>query len=119
MKGGEVSAAELSDAKASLVRAIPALFASNEQTAGAYARAWTHGLPADYYAAYQRRVEAVTEADVGKAARDRLHPDALAIVVVGPEQSIRPGLEALKLGPLEFRDASGEARKAAAAAAGK
>ena len=119
MKGGEVSAAELSDAKASLVRAIPALFASNEQTAGAYARAWSHGLPADYYAAYQRRVEAVTEAEVGKAARDRLHPDALAIVVVGPEQSIRPGLEALKLGPLEVRDASGEARKAAAAAAGK
>ncbi len=119
MKGGDVSDAELSDAKASLVRAIPALFASDEQTAGAYARAWSHGLPADYYATYQTRVEAVTRDDVGKAARDRLHPDALAIVVVGPEQSIRPGLEALKLGPLELREASGEARKAAAAAAGK
>ena len=119
MKTGEVSAAELSDAKDSLVRAIPALFASDEQTAGAYARAWSHGLPADYYATYQSRVEAVTRDDVGKAARDRLHPDALAIVVVGPEKSIRPGLEALKLGQLEVRDASGEARKAAAAAAGK
>ena len=119
MKTGEVSEAELSDAKASLVRAIPALFASDEQTAGAYARAWLHGLPADYYASYQTRVEAVTRDDVGKAARDRLHPDALAIVVVGPELSIRPGLEALKLGPLEIRDANGVARKAAAAAAGK
>ena len=117
MKTGEVSEAELSDAKESLVRAIPALFASDEQTAGAYARAWAHGLPADYYATYQARVTAVTRDEVGKAARDRLHPEALAIVVVGPLQSIRPGLEALKLGPLEVRDAGGEARKAAAAAA--
>ena len=119
MKTGEVSDAELSDAKEALVRAIPALFASDEQTAGAYARAWSHGLPADYYATYQRRVETVTKDDVGKAARERLHPDALAIVIVGPAQAIRPGLEALKLGPLEVRDASGEARKQAAAAAGK
>jgi zinc protease len=117
MKTGEVSEAELSDAKESLVRAIPALFASDEQTAGAYARAWTHGLPADYYSTYQQRIEAVTRDDVGKAARERLHPDQMAIVVVGPEKEIRPKIEALKLGRLEVRDANGEARKAATAAA--
>jgi len=120
MKSGEVSDAELSDAKDSLVRAIPALFASNEQTAGAYARAWSHGLPADYYAAYQQRVEAVTKDEVAKAARDRLHPDDMAIVVVGPSKEIAANLASLKLGKLELRDAEGEARKAAIAAeAGK
>ncbi|HZX93439.1 MAG TPA: pitrilysin family protein [Myxococcales bacterium] len=120
MKSGEMSEAELADAKDSLVRAIPALFASNDQTAGAYARAWSHGLPADYYATYQQRVEAVTREDVAKAARDRLHPDDMAIVVVGPLKEIEPRIAALKLGKVELRDAEGEAKKAAlAAGAGK
>jgi zinc protease len=117
MKSGEVTEAELADAKDSLVRAIPALFASDEQTAGAYARAWLHGLPADYYATYQPRVEAVTRDDVAKAARERLHPDDMAIVVVGPSKEIAKGLAALRFGKLELRDAEGEAKKAAAAAA--
>lgn len=117
MKSGEVSDVELADAKESLIRAIPALFASNEQTAGAYARAWAHGLPADYYATYQQRVRAVGKEEVAKAARDRLHPEDMAIVVVGPSQQIAPRLEELKLGRIELRDAEGEARKAAAAAA--
>jgi zinc protease len=116
MKSGEVSDAELADAKESLIRAIPALFASNEQTAGAYARAWAHGLPADYYAAYQQRVQAVGKAEVAKAAQERLHPDEMAIVVVGPSQQIAPKLEQLNLGRLDLRDAEGEARKATAAA---
>ncbi|HET7784776.1 MAG TPA: pitrilysin family protein [Myxococcales bacterium] len=117
MKSGEVSEAELADAKDSLVRAIPALFASDEQTAGAYARAWLHGLPADYYATYQQRVEAVNRDDVAKAARDRLHPDDMAIVVVGPAKEIASGLAGLPFGKVELRDAEGEAKKAAAAAA--
>ena len=118
MKTGDVSEAELSEAKQALVRAIPAVFASNEQTAGAYARAWEHGLPADYYATYQQRVEAVSRDDVAKAARERLHPDQMAIVIVGPQSAIVPRLEALKLGRVEIRDANGDAHKAAKAAAG-
>ena len=72
MKSGEVSDAELADAKESLIRAIPALFARDEQTAGAYARAWAHGLPADYYATYQQQVRAVTREDVATAAREQV-----------------------------------------------
>jgi zinc protease len=117
MKSGEVSEGELADAKEALIRAIPALFASNEQTAGAYARSWAHGLPADYYATYQKRVRAVTKADVAKAARERLHPDEMAIVVVGPSQQIAPRLQSLGLGRIELRDAEGEAHRAASAAA--
>ena len=61
----------------------------------------------------------MTKEDVAKAARDRLHPDDMAIVVVGPSQLIAPRLQALNLGQLELRDAEGEARKAAGAAAGR
>jgi zinc protease len=118
MKSGEVSEEELVDAKEGLIRTIPALFASNEQTAGAYARAWSHALPLDYYATYQQRVRAVTKEEVAKAARERLHPDEMAIVVVGPSRQIAPRLEALRLGRIELRDAEGEARKAVSAAEG-
>jgi len=120
MKSGEVTDAELSDAKESLVRAIPALFVSDDATAVAYARAWAHGLPADYYASYQQRVQAVGKEEVAKAARDRLHPDTMAIVVVGPRSAIEQKIAGLKLGKVELRDATGEASAAAAAAkAGK
>ena len=79
----------------------------------------SHGLPVDYYATYQQRVESVTKDDVARAARERLHPDDMAIVVVGPSQQIAPRLEALNLGHIELRDAEGEARKAVSAAAGR
>jgi zinc protease len=117
MKSGEVSDAELNDAKDHLVHAIPALFISDDATAVAYARAWAHGLPADYYATYQKRVLSVSKDDVAKAARERLHPDTMAVVVVGPRSAIEEKISAMKLGKVELRDANGEALKAAAAAA--
>ena len=119
MKTGEISDAELADAKDGLVRTIPSLFASNEATSQALARAWSHGLPADYYSRYQQRVLAVTKEDVAKAARERLHPDNMSIVVVGPGKIIEEKLVGLKYGRIELRDANGEAVKAARAAAGK
>jgi zinc protease len=113
MKTGEVTDAELTDAKTSLQRSIPAFFVSTEQTANAYSRAWMHGLPPDYYEKYQSRVEAVSKDDVARAARERLHPDQMAIVIVGPEAAIAPKIAALNLGKIERRDPEGAARKAA------
>jgi len=117
MQSGAVTDAELSDAKAALVHDIPSRLTSDEQTAQAYASAWAHGLPDDYYAHFQEHVEAVTKDDVARAARERLHPDKMAIVVVGPKAQIESGLSALHVGAIEFRDATGEAAKAANAAA--
>jgi zinc protease len=117
MQAGEVSDAELSDAKSALEHTIPSRLAINEQTASAYASAWAHGLPPDYYSTWQQHIEAVTKEDVAKAARQRLHPDKMAIVVVGPKAIISEGLTELKVGRIEVRDANGEAAKAAAAAA--
>jgi zinc protease len=117
MQSGQVTDAELADAKEALVQSIPAHFTRNEQTAAAYAAAWSHGLPLDYYANYQKRVAAVTKADVAKAAQDRLHPEQMAIVVVGPRAQIAHNLGKLGVGRVELRDANGEAAKAAKASA--
>jgi zinc protease len=46
---------------------------------------------------------AVTADDVGRVARQYVHPDALTIVVVGDVANIRPWIERLGLGPIEVR----------------
>ena len=114
MQQGEVTDAELSDAKESLLHTIPARFTSGESVAELFGRSFAHGLPPDYYATYSEHVAAVTKDDVKKAARERLHPDRAAIVVVGPLEETRKALASLGLGAVEVRDAQGEAMQAKA-----
>lgn len=49
----------------------------------------------------------VSAADVQRVAQRYLDPSHLTVVVVGDAKAIRPGLEALGLGPIELRDADG------------
>jgi zinc protease len=58
-----------------------------------------YGLPTDSLDTYRGRVRATTPEQVAAAARAHLHPDRLAIVLVGPAQAITPQLEGL--GPYE------------------
>jgi zinc protease len=58
-----------------------------------------YGLPRDSLDTYRSRVRAVTEVEVEQAARDRLHPDRAAIVLVGPASQLVPQIE--DLGPVE------------------
>ena len=53
------------------------------------------GLPADSLDTYRARVLATSLEDVQQAARERLHPDRAAIVVVGPAAALVPALEGL------------------------
>ena len=73
------------------------------------------GRPPEYFASYVQKLEAVTREDVARAARARFDTKTLAIVVVGPLAELRPRLEALELGNIALRDATGEALKAARA----
>jgi predicted Zn-dependent peptidase len=57
------------------------------------------GLPRDSLDTYRPRVRAVTASQVAKAARDHLHPERAAIVLVGPADAIVPQVESL--GPVE------------------
>jgi zinc protease len=58
-----------------------------------------HGLPADSLDTYRDRVLAASLEDVQRAARERLHPERAAIVVVGPARELAPALEGL--GPVD------------------
>ena len=50
---------------------------------------------------------AVKPADVSRVARRYLQPEQFTIVVVGDQAQIRPGVEALGLGPVTVLDADG------------
>jgi zinc protease len=53
------------------------------------------GLPQDALDTYRARVMATTLDDANRAARERLHPERAAIVVVGPAAELAPALEGL------------------------
>ena len=57
-------------------------------------------LPNNYYSEYVARVQAVTAADVQKAAATYIQPGKFAVVVVGDAKAIEPGIRALNLGPV-------------------
>jgi zinc protease len=57
------------------------------------------GLPRDSLDTYRARVRAITAEQVARAARDHLHPERAAIVLVGPAAEIVPQVESL--GPVE------------------
>jgi zinc protease len=99
-----VAAPELAKAKAYLTLGLPGDF---ETTAGAAARfreLLAFGLPLDYYDHYVERIDAVTAADVQRAARQYIDPDHFDIVVVGDKSQIEPGIRALNEGPIVYRD---------------
>jgi len=107
-----VDASELADAKSGLIQSLPAEFGSTTSTALAFGKLVALGRPPDYFSSYVEKLEAVTREDVANAARARFDTKGLAIVVVGPLAELRPRLEALGLGSLALRDATGEAVKA-------
>lgn len=63
-----------------------------------------YGYPADYLETYKAALEKVTVADVTAVAKKYIHPEKLAILVVGNGPKIQPGLETLKLGPAQTVD---------------
>jgi zinc protease len=63
-----------------------------------------YGYPADYLETYKSAIEKVSIADVTAAAKKYIHPDKLAVLVVGNQAEIKPGLDDLKMGPIKTID---------------
>jgi zinc protease len=61
--------------------------------AGALVDLDIYGLPPDSLDTYRERIRAVSLADVARSAQQDLHPDRMAIVVVGPASDLVPLLE--------------------------
>lgn len=57
-----------------------------------------YGYPPDYLTTYEAAIRKVTLADVTAAAKKYIHPEKLAVLVVGNKGEIQPALNDLKLG---------------------
>ena len=72
-----------------------------------------HGLADDYFDTYVQNIQGVDLAAVSRAAKEHVHPDRVAIVVVGDASGIESQLEELKLGPVIKLDLDGTPKLAA------
>ncbi|SLN19721.1 Peptidase M16 inactive domain protein [Roseovarius litorisediminis] len=83
-----VTEAELQDAKTYLTGAYPLRFDGNGPIANIAVGMQIEGLPTDYIATRNDRVNAVTLEDVNRVARDLLNPDKLTFIVVGKPEGL-------------------------------
>ncbi len=105
--GRPITPTETEFAKGSLIRAYPRSLETNGGVASVLADIAFFRLPDAEITGYLTRIQAVKPADVTRVARQYLQPDSSVIVVVGDLSKIRPGIEALHLGPVTVLDAYG------------
>jgi zinc protease len=98
LRNEAVAEGELADAKANLIRQLPARFETASETAASLSYLAIHGLPLDEYATRPERFAKVTREQVQAAARRYLVPERMRIVVVGDAAAIKDDLGKLGLG---------------------
>ena len=108
LRNEPVDPVELERAKAYLALGLASDFETTTQMAGQVSGLLRFGLPMTYYDDYVPRIMAVTLADIQRVARKYVRPDRFTVIVVGDVATIRPGIEALKLGPVSVRDMNGK-----------
>jgi predicted Zn-dependent peptidase len=86
-----VSDDELSNSIASFVDTFTRNFSSPDATVNLFARDEYTGRDSEYLIHYRSRISAVTAKDVLRVAQEYLHPDKLAILVVGDMATIEAG----------------------------
>jgi zinc protease len=89
---------ELALAKASLTRGYPRNFETTQQVARSVAQLALYDLPDSYFADFVPRINAVTAADVTRAAATYLDTAKLSMLIVGDHSAIADSLPALGLG---------------------
>jgi zinc protease len=92
------TAAELESAKNDILNSFLFRYDTREKILDEREKLQFYGYPADYLETYRAALEKVTLADVAAAAKKYVHPGKLAILVIGNEPEIKPGLDALDMG---------------------
>ncbi|MCU1383911.1 MAG: peptidase domain protein [Acidobacteria bacterium] len=95
-----VPAAELARAKNYVALRFPSAFETTADISRRLEEALVYKLPDDYFAKYVQNIQAVSAGDVQRVAQKYIKPDHLAVVVVGDQKVIEPGIRALNLGPI-------------------
>jgi zinc protease len=100
-------ATELAKTKRYLQLGYAERFESTGDIAGQIATLVPYDVPLSTLSTFNAGIGAVTGAEVKRVATKYLDPSKLAIVVAGDRASIEPALKALKIAPVEIRDAKG------------
>ena len=103
-----VPTVELRKAKRYLQLGMPGDFETTQQIANQLVPVVLYNLPLNYYNDYVANIEAVTQADVQRVAKQYIDPASLAIVIVGDRKNIEAGLKAINAGPISIRDFFGQ-----------
>lgn len=95
-----IPAEELVKAKNYIALGFPSEFETIGDLSAHLEELVVYRLPDDYFERYVPNIQAVTAADVQKAAATYIQPRRFAVVIVGDRGAIEPGIRALKLGPV-------------------
>jgi zinc protease len=80
---GSVKADELKNAKDAILNSFIFEFDSKEKVLAERMRYEFYGYPPDFLERYRAAIEKVTPADVDRVARKYIHPENMAVLVVG------------------------------------
>jgi len=100
--GSPVSADELTKAKNYVALGFPSEFETIQDLASHIEEMVVYKLPGDYFSHYVANIQAVTVADVQKAAATYIQPGKFAVVIAGDRKAIEAGVRGLKLGQLRI-----------------
>jgi zinc protease len=92
--------AELKRAKDDILNSFLFRYDTKEKVLAESVRLEFYGYPPNYLQTYKAALEKVTVADINAAAKRYIHPDKLAVLVVGNGPEIKPGLDQLSMGPV-------------------
>jgi len=98
---------ELNDAKNYIAGSFPLRVETQEGLTNQIVSQQVFGLPEDYLQTFQNNINAVTAADVQRVAQKYIHPDKLAIVVVGDAGQLLEQVKAYSEN-IEIFDAEGK-----------
>jgi zinc protease len=98
---------EITLARDSITRSLPAQFETSPSMTATTANTFIYDLGLDYYAKIGARINGVTTDQIKAAAQKYVQPDRMVVIAVGDRAKIGPGLQRLRLGATEVRNADG------------
>jgi zinc protease len=102
-----VSAEELALAQNHMTHSLPGRWETNEAILSSVDEIAEFGLPDDYFNTYADKVRALGLADVARAAKTVVRPNAMVWIIVGDRASVEPALKAKGVTPVVI-DADGK-----------